>query len=206
MEYMYTGIVTHKLPVTSIEDSGELRRFTFTFPPELLEGLVVGASVSIAGVCLTAAKIENDRVSFDAMGETLQKTTLGEIKEGNCVNVLRSAKVGEENGGHDMYGHIFGRADIVDIERDEQNCVMTFGVPKEWMKFLLQKGFVGLNGCSLTVTDPDRKAGTFKVWFIPETLDKTTFGELQVGDTVNVELDQKTQTIVETVERMMSDR
>lgn len=203
---MYTGIVTHKLPIKDIVEKPGLRRFAFVFPEELLVSLKIGASVSISGVCLTVSSIAEDVVVFDAMQETLDKTTLGIVKKGDEVNVLRSAKVGEENGGHNMYGHIIGMAEIVEVDTPDNNCVMTFRVPQEWMKYILQKGFIGLDGCSLTVTDPDREAGMFKVWFIPETLERTTFGSKRVGDRVNLELDQQTQVIVETVERVLVRR
>ena len=200
---MYTGIVTHKLPIQDIVEKPGLRRFAFVFPPELLDGLQIGASVSISGVCLTVSSIAEDVVIFDAMQETLDKTTLGSLDAGDEVNILRSAKIGEENGGHAMYGHVMGRAEVSALETPDNNCVMTFQVPPKWMKYIFQKGFIGLDGCSLTVTDPDAAAGTFKVWFIPETLEKTTFGKKQKGDFVNLELDQQTQTIVETVERVL---
>jgi len=203
---MYTGIVTHKLPIADIVEKPGLRRFAFVFPPELLEDLQIGASVSIAGVCLTVSSIAEDVVMFDAMQETLEKTTLGSLRKGDEVNILRSATIGEENGGHAMYGHVIGTAEIIAMNEPENNCVMTFRVPKEWMKYILQKGFIGLDGCSLTVTDPDAAAGTFMVWFIPETLAKTTFGIKAVGDNINLELDAETQTIVETVERVLLER
>lgn len=203
---MYTGIVTHTLPIADIVEKPGLRRFAFVFPEELLKGLTLGASVSVSGVCLTVSSIAEDIVIFDAMQETLDKTALGTVKMGDTVNILRSAKIGEENGGHAMYGHVTGTAEIVAKESPENNCVMTFQVPKQWMKYILQKGFIGLDGCSLTVTDPDAAAGTFKVWFIPETLEKTTFGNKKIGDKINLELDAQTQTIVETVERVLAER
>lgn len=202
---MYTGIVTHKLPIADIVEKPGLRRLAFVFPPELLSELQLGASVSIAGVCLSVSSIAEDVVIFDAMQETLDKTTLGSVKSGDEVNVLRSANVGDEHGGHSMYGHIIGTAEIIAIETPENNCIITCKVPTAWMKYLLQKGFVGLDGCSLTITDPDPSAGTFRVWCIPETLRQTTFGIKQVGDRLNLEVDQQTQTIVETVERTLQE-
>lgn len=203
---MYTGIVTHTLPISDIVEKPGLRRFAFVFPGELLNGLQIGASVSVSGVCLTVSSIAEDVVIFDAMQETLDKTTLGAVKIGDTVNILRSAKVGEEHGGHAMYGHVTGTAEIIKKETPENNCAMTFKVPTEWMKYIFQKGFIGLDGCSLTVTDPDAEAGTFTVWFIPETLEKTTFGKKTTGDKINLELDAQTQAIVETVERVLRER
>ncbi len=203
---MYTGIVTHKLPIKDIVERSGLRRFSFVFPKGLQEGLAIGASVSISGVCLTVSAIAEDVVMFDAMQETLDKTTLGLVQKGDEVNILRSARIGEENGGHNMYGHVMGTAEVVAVETPDNNCVMTFHVPLEWMKYILEKGFIGIDGCSLTVTDPKQDAGAFKVWFIPETLEKTTFGIKKIGDKVNLELDQQTQIVVETVERVLAEK
>ena len=97
-----------------------------------------------------------------------------------------------------------GTAEIVAIETPDNNKAVTFRVPKEWMKYILEKGFVAVDGCSLTVVDPDPSTGTFSVWFIPETLRITTFGFKTVGDLVNIETDRQTQAIVDTVERYLS--
>lgn len=203
---MYTGIVTHKLPIFEIIEYSGLHKYIFLFPEDLLDGFSSGASVSVSGVCLTVVSIEDNFVSFDVMQETLNKIAPIGKDEGQEVNILRPARIGEENGGHNMYGHVIGTAEIVYIKKFDNNCVMTFEVKKEWMKYILQKGFVGLDGCSLTVTDPDEDASTFKIWFIPETLRKTTFGKKKIGDLVNVELDHQTQTIVDTVERVLIER
>jgi riboflavin synthase len=203
---MYTGIIRGKFPIVSVDHKPGLSTFCLELPDEMLTGISIGASVALSGVCLTVTSIDKHRLTFDAMQETLDKTTLGSIAQGDLVNVERSARIGDENGGHDMYGHVTGMATIVSIETPENNTVMTFQVPQAWMKFILPKGFVGLDGASLTVTDPDADAETFKVWFIPETLEKTTFGNKRVGDKVNLELEKQTQVIVETVERVMRER
>ena len=122
------------------------------------------------------------------------------------MNIERSAKMGDEIGGHPMSGHVSAMAEIVDVQESEHNKKMTFHIDPVWMKFIFSKGFIGLDGASLTVVDADKDRGTFKVWFIPETLRLTRFGNKQVGDKVNVEIDPQTQVIVETVERMMGER
>lgn len=203
---MYTGIVKGYFPVKEVIRKPGLLSFSIALPDSLLEGIEIGASVAIDGVCLTVTKIEGNTLAFDAMGETIEKTTLGTLQNGTKVNVERSAKAGDEIGGHIMAGHVTGMAEIIAIENPENNHVITFQVPKEWMKYLLPKGFVSLDGCSLTITDPNKEEGTFKVWLIPETLRQTVFGQKIVGDKVNVELDSRTQVIVDTVEEFLKGK
>ena len=200
---MFTGIIKGKFPVVSIIDREGLRTFVVSLSPELVEGLQLGASVAIDGVCFTVTSIDGNRVSFDAMEETLRKTTIGSLKENDSVNIERSARMGDEIGGHVMSGHVSTKAEIVAIDQSENNIAMTFQVSPDWMRFIFSKGFISLDGASLTVVDADKSAGTFQVWFIPETLRLTKFGEKHIGDSVNVEIDPQTQVIVETVEQIL---
>ncbi len=203
---MFTGIVKGLGRVSELADRSGLRSLEVTLPEGLGEGLLRGASVSIEGVCLTATEIAGDRVRFDAMAETLERTTLGRLVVGSPVNVERSYRVGDEVGGHIVSGHVTGTATITDVATTPTNHVVTFAVDPSWMKYLLPKGFVALDGCSLTVSDIDRVASTFRVWFIPETMRLTTFGQKGVGDRVNLEIDSRTQTIVDTVEHYLASR
>ncbi|NBT37535.1 MAG: riboflavin synthase subunit alpha [Actinobacteria bacterium] len=197
---MFTGIVKGLGTVVSVTDKPGLRTLVVELPAGYAEGLSTGASVAVDGCCLTAVHIERDRVSFDVMEETLRKTTAGGLVVDSRVNVERSFRVGDEVGGHLVSGHVTGTAEIVSIDRPDNNHVLTFRVPTEWMKYVLPKGFVALDGCSLTIVDVDRAENTFTVWLIPETLRLTTFGLKSVGDKVNLEIDSRTQAIVETVE------
>lgn len=203
---MFTGIVQACVPIVSVENKPGLVTFSLKLPDALLRELSIGASVAVDGVCLTVTRREDDLVTFDAMEETQNRTTLGGVEAGARVNVERSATVGDEIGGHLVSGHVTGQAEIAKIETPENNHVVTFRVPKEWMKYIFPKGFIALDGVSLTLVDVDRDEGLFTVWFIPETLRRTTFGWKQAGDRVNVEIDSRTQIIVETVERVLSAR
>lgn len=200
---MFTGIIKGKFPVVSIVDREGLRSFVVQLSPELVENLSTGASVAVDGVCFTVTSIDHDRVSFDAMEETLRKTTIGTLKEGDNVNIERSARIGDEIGGHVMSGHVSTMAEIVNVSESENNKAVTFKVDPEWMKYIFSKGFISLDGASLTVVDADKLNGTFQVWFIPETLKLTKFGEKGIGDHVNLEIDPQTQVIVETVENIL---
>ena len=203
---MFTGIVQGKFRVIDIEEKQDLKTVVVGLSEKLIAGLRIGASVSVAGVCLTVTDVEEYNVLFDVMLETLEKTTLGNLQVGESVNIERSARVGDEIGGHRVSGHVIGTAEIIKIEESENNKAITFGCDKSWMKYLMDKGFVAIDGCSLTVTKPDQKSGQFTVWFIPETMKTTTFGGKQVGDKVNLEIDPETQTVVETVERILRQK
>jgi len=203
---MYTGIVAGAYPIVAVEAKPGLSSLTVELPPALLIDLVTGASVGMDGVCLTVTRIEGSRVSFDAMQETLTRTTLGALRVGDRVNIERSAKGMVEIGGHIVSGHVDATAKIVAIETPPNNVVMTLEVPAHLVKYVFNKGFIGLNGCSLTVSDLDTQTGRFKVWLIPETLQRTTFSTKQVGDRVNLEVERQTQVIVDTVTRLLQEQ
>ena len=200
---MFSGIVQSIATVSSLQKKEHGAVLTLLFNEVLLRDLQIGASVSVAGVCLTVVTIQHDVVSFDLTDETLHLTILGNLKKSDTLNIERSIKVGDEIGGHLLSGHVHGIASL--IEKKEHD-VFRFQLPKNLTKFVIEKGFISLDGASLTLIDCDTKTGAFSVAFIPETLRATTFGNLRVGDKVNVEIDQQTRAVVETVERMMEGR
>ena len=200
---MYTGIITGKFPVTKLIEQPGMATFAVELDERHLAGLEIGASVSIEGVCMTVTRIEEPLAWFDASMETLSRTSLGKLKEGSLVNIERSARAGAEVGGHPISGHIDGMAEISGIEKPENNCVISVKLPEEYLRYVFNKGFIALNGCSLTVSELDKTAGTFKVYLIPETLRLTTFDNMQVGDPVNFEIERQTQIIVDTIREAM---
>ena len=203
---MYTGIVRACLPIASIKKLDNLSRFSIIFSDELLFELELGASVAVNGVCLTVSAILEDSVFFDVIKETLELSNLKYLEKGTLVNIERSAKADAEIGGHPISGHVVGTAEIAAIEKPVNNCRLTFSSEKPWLKFIVEKGYLSVNGCSLTVAEVNRKAQQFSINLIPETLSRTNFRLLQVGDEVNIEVESQTQTIVETVERILEER
>lgn len=201
---MFTGIVQGMAEVVSIERKTGLQTHTLRMPAPLCEHLTIGASIAHNGCCLTVTHIKGDRVSFDLMSVTLSLTNLGLLQEGDSVNVERAAKFGDEIGGHNMSGHIMQTVTIVDINPSENNQTMWFSLDKSVKKYILNKGYIGLDGCSLTVSNVE--SDRFSVSFIPETLNKTLFGQRQIGDRINLEIDPQTQAIVDTVERVLAQR
>ena len=203
---MFTGIVQAVLPVKTVSPEDGLCRFTIEFPETLIAGLEIGASVSVNGVCLTVTHISQHNVDFEAVSETMRVSNLGAIKDNSMVNIERSAKRDDEVGGHVVSGHVMGTAKVFSIDSTSNNCQMTFAVSKDWLRYVFDKGFIAINGASLTVADVDKEAGTLTVNLIPETLRSTNFPQLGVEDEVNIEIDSQTQAIVETVERVLSER
>ncbi|DAC19496.1 MAG: riboflavin synthase [Euryarchaeota archaeon] len=198
---MFTGIVQGKGEIVSIESGNEITTFQIRVPST--EGLQIGASVSIDGVCLTATAFTDDIVSFDVIPETLDKTTLGQLEEGHNVNVERSLRYGDEVGGHLLSGHIIGRGLVSKAERVGDGAQYSIIAPPDVRKYIASKGYVGIDGISLTIGDVSEDH--FDLHLIPETLRLTTIGEKQIGDAVNLEIDSTTMMIVETVERMMRE-
>jgi len=203
---MFTGIVQAQARVTALTHKSDIVTLRMAFPVGFLKEITIGASVSIHGCCLTVVALHGDEADFDMVPETLARTSFKSLKVGDLVNAERSLKFGDEVGGHILSGHIDLVATISHIEKFDHSRVMTFNIPSDWVKYVFEKGYVALNGASLTVTHVDRSANAFKVSLIPETLAKTTFGHVVVGDVANVEIDRTTQAIVDTVERVLAQQ
>ena len=194
---MFTGIVQGTGSVQSISGESVL---TLGIQIPSTDNLEVGGSVSIDGVCLTATSV-GDTVTFEIIPETLQRTTLGSLSRGSNVNVERALKFGDELGGHLLSGHIMGTAEIVSVVNQDYQIQC----PATMAEFIQEKGFIAVDGISLTVGETDGN-GCFDVHIIPETLRLTTLGGKGVGDNVNIEIDAMTQAVVETTKRMMADK
>ena len=200
---MFTGIVQGMGRVVSVEQpAADFRTHTVELPEDMAGGLQTGASVAHNGCCLTVTEANGRTARFDLMAETLDKTNLGRLKAGDLVNLERAARFGDEIGGHLMSGHITATTEILRIERTEHNTTMHFALPAALKPYILPKGFVGLDGCSLTIGSVGEDS--FCVHLIPETLRRTLFGTRQAGDTVNLEIDPQTQAVVDTVSRILA--
>jgi riboflavin synthase len=148
--------------------------------------------------------VKDDLVAFDLMAETLRLTNLGALQVGDRVNVERAAKFGDEIGGHAMSGHIMCLARVEEVIRTPNNCTVWFSLPAEFTKYVFAKGYIGIDGCSLTIGSVD--GNRFCVHLIPETLERTIIQFRQPGDAINIEIDPQTQAIVDTVERVLAQR
>ncbi|MDF0534355.1 riboflavin synthase subunit alpha [Shewanella sp. A32] len=201
---MFTGIVQACCKVLAIEKKPGLHTLQIALPPELLEGLQTGASVANNGVCLTVTRVGHDRAFFDVMEETLNLTNLGNLQVHDDVNIERSLQFGKEIGGHILSGHIHTQAKLVTVDQTDTHYDLTLELPSVWMKYVLYKGFIGINGCSLTIGNI--KNNCFDLHLIPETLRLTNLGRYQPGMFFNIEIDNQTQTIVDTVERVLAQK
>ncbi|KAG1669671.1 hypothetical protein FOA52_002055 [Chlamydomonas sp. UWO 241] len=190
--------------VSEVDRKENFSSVRVTFPGGKTAGIQLGASVAINGACLTVTEISDDTLSFDIMVETLRATNLGALGSGVAVNFERSARVGDEIGGHNVSGHIHTTAQVAEVIDTANNRKLVFELPSggDWMKYVMPKGYIAVNGCSLTIGEVVGR--TFSVYLIPETLRATVFGAAAVGDAVNVEIETQTQAIVDTTERVVA--
>jgi riboflavin synthase len=182
---MFTGIVQHVGQVRSARAAGAGQRLTVDLGP-LAEGLRVGDSVSVAGVCLTAAAVDGQDAEFDVVPATAERSTLGLLRAGWKVNLERSLRPDRGLEGHIVQGHVDGTATVRRLQRGV-DWVVEFTCPAELTDAMVPRGSVAVDGVSLTVKAA--RGGEFSVALIPTTLQATTLGALAVGDMVNVETD-----------------
>ncbi|GIF70146.1 riboflavin synthase subunit alpha [Asanoa ishikariensis] len=197
---MFTGI---------IEELGEMVGWTATGDDSgliairgktVVDDLKHGDSISVNGVCLTAVEISADGFTADVMGETLRRSSLGELHPGDPVNLERAARLDSRLGGHLVQGHVDGVARIVGREAAEQWTTVRFELPAAISRYVVEKGSITVDGVSLTVMEAGDD--TFAVGLIPTTLSLTTLGHKQIGDLVNLEVD----VIAKYVERLLGER
>ncbi len=203
---MFTGIVQGVARIAAITDKPGLRTFNIAFPAGFCKNLEIGASVAVDGVCLTVTTLHGaDVAEFDVMQQSLAITTLGGYRQDGHINVERAARDGAEIGGHPLSGHIDFTAQLAQIRQLENNVVLRFAVPQEWLRYIFAKGYIAINGASLTVAEVNRQEGWFEVWLIPETLRMTVFAEKKEGDRLNIEIERATQVVVDTVRNMLQE-
>ena len=200
---MFSGIVQSLGTIVSIDEASEIVTLEVQASEDFTKGLKVGDSVAVDGVCLTLTKSESDRMFFDAVPETLNKTIIKSYKKETKVNLEPSLRFNDSVGGHIVSAHIqTGHVNQVEIHGDAKDIVIDAGA--DWGKFLFEKGYIGINGCSITLGEITE--GRFIVHLIPETLRATNLDNLVYGNQVNLEFDQNTITIVETTERILRDQ
>jgi riboflavin synthase len=183
---MFTGIIEDKGKVVRIEYRGQEMRLTIELPPHLTE-LQLGDSININGVCLTVVSKKEQKIKLDLSQETLQKSILGEVKEGSQVNLERALRLVDRLGGHIVTGHIDGIGVIAEKRKERDFIQLRIKVPESVSKYIVQKGSIAIDGISLTVNE--YQGGEIQMTLIPYTVEKTTLIDKKVGDRVNVEAD-----------------
>ncbi len=182
---MFTGIITDIGRVVALEKRGDLRARIATGYDT--DGIDIGASIACDGVCLTAVALGPDWFEVEISAETLSKTNLGTWAGGTAINLERALKVGDELGGHIVSGHVDGMAEVVGKRDEGDSTRLTFRAPAALAGFIAPKGSVALNGTSLTVNEVE--GHEFGVNLIPHTKAATTWGKVDLGDRVNLEID-----------------
>ena len=196
---MFTGIVRELGRVVSAAGGSQGRSFVVE-APDTAAGLQVGDSISVNGCCLTAASIEGARVSVHAVPETLTRSTLGHLSEGDPVNVEPAVRAGEPLGGHYVQGHVDGVGRVQSVEAEGDGLRVFVEAHENVLRYCVEKGSVTVDGVSLTVAELGREE--FAVALVPHTLEATTLSALAPGQEVNLEVD----VIAKYVERLLQAR
>ncbi len=192
---MFTGIVAELGEVAAVEHHGGAARLTIRGSTE---GVALGESIAVNGVCLTVAGILNGTFTADVMGETLSRSGLGALTPGAPVNLERSARLADRIGGHLVQGHVDATATIISRTPAEHWDQVRISLPGRIARYVVEKGSIAVDGVSLTVSA--LSDGWFEVWLIPETLKRTTLGTRKPGEIVNLEVD----VIAKYVERLLA--
>ena len=188
---MFTGIVEEQGTVKSMSD-GEVPRLVVSKPDSW--EFKIGASVAVDGVCLTVVEQTKDTFSADVVPETVSRSTMRDYKEGRAVNLERPLKVGDEMGGHMVQGHVDNRLKITKVEDLGISREITLDIPEKYLKFVVEKGSIAINGVSLTIARIEGQALTIAL--VPHTLEHTNLSDLVAGDKVNVEFDTSLRSVV----------
>ena len=199
---MFTGIVQEIGIILEREETDSGISLTIAPSESFLEKLTIGASIAVNGVCLTVVDFFGDSVRFDVIPETLRVTNLNKVTKDSRVNLERSLKFGDEVGGHVLSGHISCTASSRLVKSDDE-VELILSCPKEWMNYIFHKGYVAVNGASLTVAK--KESDNFSVFLIPETLKATNLHEVLVEDLLNIEVDQTTYAAVKATEARLLD-
>ena len=201
---MFSGIVQTVGKIESIKDKNHIKTIRIETHGNYLEDIATGQSVSIDGVCLSLVKKNNEYCEFEAVEETINRTTLGSYKQGTKVNLEKSLKFGDTVGGHFVSGHIHTRGRIVEVELVGESKNILIEIEEKWIKYLTEKGYISVNGASITIGKVSKN--TFYIHLIPETLKTTNLDELIYDNCVNLEFDQTTIAIVDTTERLINQK
>jgi len=183
---MFTGLVEETARIVSVEPIGGGARLTLE-AAVVLEGTHAGDSIAVNGCCLTITAMEGNRLSFDLLAETLDKTNLGDQKPGSVANLERALAANGRLGGHFVQGHVDTTARILALEPHGQDHRMEIELPPAFARYVAYKGSIGINGISLTAAEV--REASVVIWLIPHTMEVTNLHTLKAGDRVNVEFD-----------------
>ena len=201
---MFSGIVQEAGKVIEFIKEKDIFNLSIECSSEFISDLKKGASISVDGVCLTVKDENPEILRFDLVEETIKRTNFQNIKTGDNVNLERSLKMGDEIGGHPVSGHIHGTSKVISIDKRDQSWNVKFSVESFMHDYMLHKGYVAINGCSLTVGEVSNES--FMIHLIPETLSITNLFQLEQDSIVNIELDQNTIIIADMVKKYLDGK
>ena len=201
---MFSGIVQEIGIIDSFVEGNEHLTITVSCSVDFAKDKKVGDSVSVDGVCLTITKKTNSSLTFDAVKETLDRTIIKNYAKGSYVNIESSLSFGGSVGGHLMSGHIHLKGIVKEVLIVGDSKDIVIDTSPDWSKYLSEKGYIGINGCSITIGKIHDSR--FQIHLIPETLKTTNLDNLVFGDEVNLEIDQSTIVIVDTTERILKNK
>lgn len=196
---MFSGIVQALSKKVKFKEKDYGYKISVTVPANFTKKLKKGDSVAVNGVCLTVVNFKKDMIEFDVVYESIKLTNISEKFSSIPFNLERSLKVGDEVGGHFVSGHVHNISEIISFEKKEER-ILKIKLPSNLKGYIFKKGYVSINGISLTVVNVTNNFFTISI--IPETISKTNLSFLKKGDFVNVEADQQTISIVETVKKL----
>ena len=199
---MFSGIVVGTGKVNKVIKFEDYNVLEISYPKEFTKNLKKGASVSVNGVCLTSKNKGSKILKFDVIEETLKRTNLRDVCKNDFVNLERSISASAEIGGHLMSGHVHYAAKILEIVNKKGIKDIKISLNEKYSDYVLEKGYIGINGCSITIGKVNKNS--FLVHLIPETLEVTNLNFIQKNDLVNIEIDQNTIAIVDTVKKTLA--
>ena len=199
---MFSGIVVGTGKVNKVIKFEDYNVLEISYPKEFSKNLKKGASVSVNGVCLTSKNKGSKILKFDVIEETLKRTNLRDVCKNDFVNLERSISASSEIGGHLMSGHVHYAAKILEIVNKKGIKDIKISLNEKYSDYVLEKGYIGINGCSITIGKVNKNS--FLVHLIPETLEITNLNFIQKNDLVNIEIDQNTIAIVDTVKKTLA--
>ena len=179
---MFTGIVEE---LGKVESAGTNKIVVSAH--KAAHGTELGDSIAVNGVCLTVIDIDGSNLTFETMPETLRRTNLGLLRRGDEVNLERALVAGGRMGGHFVQGHVDGTGQVLSLTAEGDATIARFKTPRELMRYIVEKGFIAVDGTSLTVTE--RGADSFSVSLVGYTKQNTVLGKKRISDTVNLEVD-----------------
>ena len=194
---MFTGIIESKGEIISIANKTNSREFTVSLD-NMFDDVNIGDSIAVNGVCLTATGISSNQINFDVISETLEKSNLGDLEIDSQVNLERALTLSSRLGGHILQGHVETIGIIMDIEESGKGAILSIAIDPLYMRYCIPKGSIALDGVSLTIASI--LDNIVKIALIPHTLEMTTLGSREIGDSLNIETD----IIGKYIERLMS--